>query len=80
MKQLNCQFLGLYETNKKLTVARQNGFLFNHINKLTIKNCSNLQSIYLCHYLKYRIPMCHRLFVKRRSQNKECIENFCKII
>ena len=28
--------LGLYEVNKKLTVARQNGFIFNQINKLTI--------------------------------------------
>ena len=27
----------LYELNKKLTVARQNGFIFNQTNKLTIK-------------------------------------------
>ena len=29
--------MGLYELNKKLTVARKNGFIFNQINKLTIK-------------------------------------------
>ena len=27
----------LYEVNKKLTIARERGFKFNHINKLTIK-------------------------------------------
>ena len=29
--------IGMYELNKKLTLARENGFKFNHINKLTIK-------------------------------------------
>ena len=29
--------LGLYELNKKLTAARQRGYIFNQINKLTIK-------------------------------------------
>ena len=29
--------LGLYEVNKKLTVARQNGFISSQINKLTKK-------------------------------------------
>ena len=29
--------LGLYELNKKLTIARQRGFILNQINKLTIK-------------------------------------------
>ena len=36
--------MGMYELNKKLTVARQNGFIFNQINKLTIKICSNLSN------------------------------------
>ena len=54
--------MGMYELNKKLTVARQNGFIFNQINKLTIKINSNLQSFNICYYLKHRIPMCHRLF------------------
>ena len=29
--------MNLFEFNKKLTVARQNGFIFNQINKLSIK-------------------------------------------
>ena len=69
--------MGMYEINKKLAIARERGFKFNQINKLTIKNNSNLQSINICYYLKHRIPMCHRLFFRRISQSKECIENFC---
>ena len=69
--------MGLFELNKKLTVARQNGFIFNQINKLTIKISSNFQSIKLCYYLKFRIPMYHRLFFRKISQTKEYVENFC---
>ena len=69
--------MGLFELNKKLTVARQRSYLFNQINKLTIKIYSDLQSINICYYLKFRIPMCHRLIFRRISQNKEHIENFC---
>ena len=57
--------MGMYELNKKLAIAREGGFKFNQINKLTIKIISNLQSINICYYLKHRIPMCHRLFFKR---------------
>ena len=63
--------MGLFELNKKLTVARQRGFIFNQINKLTIKIYSNLQNITICCYLQLCIPMCHRLFFKIRSQNPE---------
>ena len=67
---------GLHELNKNLTVARQNGFfIFSHIIKLTIKINSNLQSISICYHLNFRIPLCHRLFFRRISQNKEHIEN-----
>ena len=62
--------MGLFELNKKLTVARQKGFVFNQLNKLTIKTYSNLQSINICYYIKFRIPMCPRLFCRRISQNK----------
>ena len=41
--------MGLFELNKKLAVARQNGFIFNQINKLTIKIYSDLQSINICY-------------------------------
>ena len=57
--------MGSFELNKKLTIARQNGFIFNQINKLTIKIYSIFQIINICYYLKHRIPMCHRLFFRR---------------
>ena len=34
--------MGMYELNKKLAIARERGFNFNQINKLTIKIYSNL--------------------------------------
>ena len=34
---------GLYDLFKKLTVARQTGFIFFQINELTIKFCSQLR-------------------------------------
>ena len=70
----------MYELNKKLAIARERGFKFNQINKLSIKIDSDLQSINICHNLKHRIPMCHRLFFRRISQSKEYIENFCNDI
>ena len=72
--------MGMYELNKKLAIARERSFLFNQINKLTIKIYTNLQSINICYFLKHRFPMCHRLFFRRISQNKEYIENFCNDI
>ena len=52
--------MNLYEVIKKLTVARQNGFLFNQINKLTIKFYSPLRYINISYYLKSQTPMCQR--------------------
>ena len=46
-----------YELNKKLTIARQRGFIFNQGNKSKMKISSNLQSLNLCYYLKHRIPV-----------------------
>ena len=39
------RIMGMYELNKKLTVARQRGYIFNQTNKLTIKIYSNLSHI-----------------------------------
>ena len=69
--------LGLYELNKKLTIARQRGFKFNQINKLTIKIYSHQRYINISYYLNHRIPMGQRLFFRRISENKEYVENFC---
>ena len=54
--------MNLYELNKKLPVARQNDFVFNQINKLTIKFYSHLRYINISYYLKSQIPMCQRQF------------------
>ena len=40
--------MGMYELNKKLAIARERGFEFNQINKLTIKFNINLQSVNIC--------------------------------
>ena len=44
--------MGMYELNKKSTLARENGFIFNHINKLTIKTYSNLSHINIHYHLR----------------------------
>ena len=67
--------MNLYELNKKLTVARQNGFIFNQINKLTLNFYSHLRYINISNYLKSQIPMCHRHFFRVMSQNRDYMEN-----
>ena len=54
--------LGLYDLNKKLTIARQRGFILNQINRLTIKIYSHQRYIIISYYLKHRIPIMHRQF------------------
>ena len=59
--EFKTEFYGL---NKKIKNAQRNGFIFNQINKLTIKIYSNLSNINICYYLKLRIPIMHRKFLK----------------
>ena len=66
-----------YELNKKLAVARQNGFMFNQINKISIKFYSHLRYINISYYLKSQILMCHRHFFRVISQTREYVDNFC---
>ena len=47
--------MNLFELNKKLTLARQRGFRFLQINKITIKFYSHQRYINICYYLKHRI-------------------------
>ena len=74
---LSGKIMGLFEINKKLTVARQNGFVFNLINTLKIKIYSHLRYINIRYYLKYQKPMCHGKFFRVISQNRDYVENFC---
>ena len=69
-----------YELNKKLTVARGNGFLFNQINKLTRKIYSNLSNIKIHYYLKLQIQIMHRQIFRKLSQNPEYLQTHCNDI
>ena len=84
MNYLISQFLiknmGMYELNKKLTLARKRSFKFNHINKLTIKLYSNLSNINIHYYLKHRIPMGQRLLFRRIAKNRDYIQSHCNNI
>ena len=71
--------MNLYYLIKKLTVARQNGFMFNQINKLTEKFYSHLRYINLSYHLKSQIPMCHTQFFGVISQNRDYVEIFAMI-
>ena len=69
--------MGMYELNKKLTVARGNSFIFNQINKLTIKIYSNLSHINKHYHLRLGSPPLHRQFFIKLSQNRDYIQTHC---
>ena len=69
--------LGLYYLNKKLTLARENGYIFNQINELTIKIYSNLSNINIYHHLKTGASPLHRQFFIKISQNRDFIQTHC---
>ena len=69
--------MGLYEINKKLTIARGNGYIFNRINKRTKKIYSNLSNINIHYHLKLGAPPLHRQFFRKISQNQEYIQTYC---
>ena len=69
--------LNLYELNKKLTIARERGFNFNQINKLTIKIYSNLSNISIQYHLRLGASPLHRQFFKKISHNREYIQTHC---
>ena len=69
--------MGMYELNKKLTIARENGFIFNQINKLTVKNYSNLSHLNIHYHLRLGAPPMHRQFFTKNSKNKEYIQTYC---
>ena len=69
--------MGMDELNKKLTIARENGFIFNHINKLTIKILSNLSHINIHHHLRLGASPLHRQFFIKISHNRDYIQTHC---
>ena len=66
-----------YELNKKLTVARGNGFIFNQINKQTLKIYSHLRYINIHYYIKLRTPIMNCHFFRKLSQNPDYIQTYC---
>ena len=71
------QSMSLYDLNKKSTIARQNGFVFNQINKQIIKSCSHQWYLNINYHLKFRIPMSYKQFFRVVSQNREFVQTFC---
>ena len=71
------KIMGLYELNKKLTIARENGFIFNQINKLTTKILSNLSNINIHYHLRLGASPLHRQFFIKISKNRDYIQRFC---
>ena len=69
--------MGLHELNKKLTIAPGNSFIFTQINKLTIKNCSNLSYINIRYHLKLSSTPLYRQFFIKISQNRDYIQIHC---
>ena len=69
--------MGMYELNKKLTIARENGFISNHIIKLTIKTLSNLSHINIHYHLRLGAPPLHRQFFRILSRNRDYIQTHC---
>ena len=68
--------MNLYGLKKKLKVSRKNGFIFNQINKQTIKFYSHLRYINIGYYLNCYKPMCHRRFSRKISQTRKFINKF----
>ena len=69
--------MGMYELNKNLTIARENGFIFNQINKLTTKIYSNLSYINIHYHLRLGAPPLQRQFFRILYRNRDYIQTFC---
>ena len=69
--------MGLYELNKKLTIARQNGYIFIQIIIFKIKIYSNLSHINKHYHLRLGLPPLHCQFFIKISQNRDYIQTYC---
>ena len=75
--EFKTEFYGL---NKKIKNARENGYIFNQINKLTIKIYSNLSNINIQYHLRLGASPLHRQFFKNLAQNRDYIQTHCNNI
>ena len=69
--------LGLYDLNKKLTLAQERGFKFNQINKLTIEIYSNLSNINIHYHLLLGASLLHRQLFENLLKNRDYIRTHC---
>ena len=58
-----------YGLKKKIKNAREKGFIFNQINKLTKNSFSILSNVCIQYYLKFRIPILRRQLFKNFHKN-----------
>ena len=72
--------MGVYEINKKLTIARKKSFRFQQINKLTIKIFSNLSYINIHYHLLLGASPLHYRFFKNLLKNLDYIKTHCNDI
>ena len=69
--------MGMFELNKKLAIAREHGFIFTQIKKLTIKIYSNLSHINIHYHLRLGASPLHRQFFKILLKNRDYIQTHC---
>ena len=69
--------MNFFDLKNKLTLARQRGFRFLQITKLTVKIYSHQRYINISYYLKHRFPIRHRQFFKILSQNRDYVQTYC---
>ena len=69
--------MGLFELNKKLTLARERGFIFIQIKNFKIKIYSNLSYINIHYHLRLGAPPLHRQFFIKLLKNCDYIQTHC---
>ena len=69
--------MNLYELNKKVKIGRQESFVFNQVDKLTVEFYSSLPNLNIRYHLKHQRPMMHRNLFKIVSQNPDYVKTHC---
>ena len=73
------KFLTMNELNKNLSIARQRGYIFNKINKLTKKFYDHLSQTNIHNYYKIKCPLLIRQILKIISRDPDSIQKFSNI-
>ena len=73
------KYLTMGELNKKLKNARNYGYIFSKINKLSIKFCDYLSQTNIHHYYKFQCPILMRQILKIISRDYNSIQRICHI-